>query len=164
MNRYRTFLTSALLASGLGFAAAPALAENQDCGHMGNHKEYSEHRMENMEKHHKKLHAALKLTPEQEGAWKKFTDAKKPMPMAESEKNDDWSKLTAPERADKMLERMKAHEKLMTDHIAALKEFYAVLTPEQKKTFDQTHSGQHDGMRGKMKYRAAESNKAVQKP
>ena len=32
---------------------------------------------------------------------------------------------------------MKTMEARMTEHLAALKEFYAVLTPEQQKIFDE---------------------------
>jgi Spy/CpxP family protein refolding chaperone len=35
-----------------------------------------------------------------------------------------------------MLAGMKAREERMTAHLAAVKEFYAVLTPEQQKVFD----------------------------
>ena len=35
-----------------------------------------------------------------------------------------------------MIDRMKAHEQALTDQLAALKTFYATLTPEQQKTFD----------------------------
>jgi Spy/CpxP family protein refolding chaperone len=46
---------------------------------------------------------------------------------------------------------MKAMEAKMTEHLAALKEFYAVLTPEQQKIFDEEtpHGGMRDHMRGK---------------
>ena len=46
-------------------------------------------------------------------------------------------KLHAPQRLGKGIEHMKAMETTMTEHLAALKEFYAVLTPEQQKTFDE---------------------------
>ena len=52
----------------------------------------------------------------------------------------------------KALEHMRAMEAKMTEHLAALKEFYAVLTPEQQKIFDD-HSmprrWQHEQKRGK---------------
>jgi len=164
MTNYRNLVTSILLVSSLGFVAAPALAEHKDCRHDGNSKDYSEPRMDHMEKHHKKLHAALKLTTEQEGAWTKFTAAEKPMAKSEPGKSEDWSKLTTPERADKMLERMKEHQTHMAEHVQALKEFYAALTPEQQKIFDQFHSRHHDEMKGKMKHRSEGSDKATQKP
>ena len=56
-------------------------------------------------------------------------------------------KLNAPQRLEKGLEHMKAMEAKLTEHLAALKEFYAVLTPEQQKTFDQQMP--HPGERGR---------------
>ena len=145
MTGYRTLATSVLLASALGFAAAPALAGHPNCGAKGEHGDFSEHRAEHMQKHHQKLHAALKLTADQEGAWKKLMDSEPPMGKMESGKSDDWAKLTTPERADKMLERMKEHQAHQVEHVAALKEFYAVLTPEQKKVFDTESVRGHRG-------------------
>jgi Spy/CpxP family protein refolding chaperone len=49
-----------------------------------------------------------------------------------------------------MLEMMKERQVRMGEHVAALKEFYAVLTPEQKATFDKFHSGPRHGMHGKL--------------
>jgi protein CpxP len=48
-----------------------------------------------------------------------------------------------------MLERMKEQQSRMTEHVLALKDFYAVLTPEQKKTFDDFHSSAQSGKRGR---------------
>lgn len=152
MTPYRTFVSSALLAASLGFVAAPAMAAPQDCGPRGAHGELSGHHAKHMEQHHKKLHSLLKLTPEQEVAWKKMVDIEKPM-MAKADpmKSDDWAKLTTPERADRMVERMKAHHARQVEQVAAMKEFYAVLSPEQKKSFDDFHA---TGMRGKSGPRA----------
>ena len=38
---------------------------------------------------------------------------------------------------EKMLERLHEHEDHLTKMLGALKEFYAVLTPKQKKIFDE---------------------------
>jgi Spy/CpxP family protein refolding chaperone len=57
---------------------------------------------------------------------------------------------------------MKEHQAHQTEHVAALKEFYAVLTPDQKKVFDDFHSGPRNGGRGKSKHPAAEPSKAPQ--
>lgn len=149
MIRPRHLLQSLLVASTLGAVAIPAFAD-APCGPMGGAGGYREHRAERMEQHHKKVHDALKLTAEQEVAWKKLVDSEHPMHKPEPGKAEDWAKLTTPERADKMLERMKTHEAAMTSHIAVLKEFYAVLTPEQRKIFDDSHRNtRRDGMRGK---------------
>lgn len=44
--------------------------------------------------------------------------------------------MTAPQRMQTMLDRMKEREGKMANQLAALKTFYNKLTPEQQKTFD----------------------------
>jgi protein CpxP len=149
MTRYRNFVSSILLVSSLGVLAAPVAAAPPDCSRAAMRGDIWEHRVERMAQHHQRLHDALKLTPEQDSAWKKLMDSQHPMARMEPGKADDWAKLTTPERADKMLERMQEHQSRMTQHVAALKDFYAMLTPEQKKTFDDFHSAPRRGMRGK---------------
>lgn len=149
MNRYRTIFSTVLLASSLAGFAAPAVAAPYDCGPRGDRGDFFEHRDQRMALHQKKLLEALKLTPDQEAAWKKFVASEGPAPMSRAAaKSEDWSKLSSPERADRAMEMMKERQARMGEHIVALKEFYAVLTPEQKKTFDEFHvappRGKHD--------------------
>jgi hypothetical protein len=95
-------------------------------------------RMEKMhEQHLATLHDKLKLTAQQETAWKKFA-ANNPM-RGKMDRPDpaEMKKLNAPQRLEKGIEHMRTMETKMTEHLAALKEFYAVLTPEQQKLFDQ---------------------------
>jgi Spy/CpxP family protein refolding chaperone len=164
MTSYRTLVSSILLASSLGFVAAPALASHKGCGPKEANGDMMEHHAKHMEQHHKKLHAALKLTSDQEAAWTKLMDSEHSMAKAEPMKHEDMAALTTPERAEKMLERMKEHQEHQVARVAALKEFYAVLTPEQQKVFDDIHSGPREGMRGKSKHHAAKSATATQKP
>ena len=108
-------------------------------------------RMEKMHAQHlATLHDKLKLTAQQETAWKKFS-AQQPM-MGKANRPDpaEMAKLNAPQRMEKGLEHMRAMETKMTEHLAALKEFYAVLTPEQQKTFDEQmpQFGDRRGQRG----------------
>lgn len=164
MTRYRILASFILLASSLGVVAAPLVADPHNCGSIGSHSENWGQRAGNIEMHQQKLHATLKLTPEQEGAWKKLMDSEPHRAKVAPGKSEDWSKLTTPERADKMLERMKEHQAQQTEHVAALKEFYAVLTPEQKKTFDDFHAAPHAAMRGKPHHRSSSSEIAPTKP
>lgn len=161
MTGYRTLVSSMLLASTLGLGAVSLAYANPECGPMG---QMGKRRAERMQQHHQQLHDALKLTPEQEGAWKKLMASEHPMEPAEASKPEDWAKLTTPERAERMLERMKAHQAQMTEHVAALKDFYAVLTPEQQKTFDDFHAGPRGGMRGKQNPRASGAQTTPSKP
>ncbi|MGS0743125.1 Spy/CpxP family protein refolding chaperone [Glaciimonas sp. GG7] len=106
---------------------------------------------EKMAKRQAKLHDALKITPAQEGAWKTYISQMQPkssdMPMQRPSK-EEWAKQTAPQRMDHRIERMKKMEAMMTERAAALKQFYAVLTPQQQKVLDQKFSHEHRGHRG----------------
>lgn len=150
MNDYRRLAQSVLLATGLGvFLPGSAFAE-PDCGPMGGREAHHEQHGKMMEQHHKQLHDALKLTPEQETGWKKLIESEQPRPSSVGAgKREDWSKLSAPERAEKTLELYKARQEHMTEYVAALKGFYSTLSPEQKKIFEDMHASQRGSMRGK---------------
>lgn len=146
MSISRKLVHSFLLATGVAaLAVGPAMAD-PGCGHLGGH---TERHARMQEQHHQQLHDALKLTAEQEPAWKKLMDAEKPRAAAQGGKPEDWAKLKAPERAEKMLELSKARQEQMTEHVVALKAFYAVLTPEQQKAFEDFHAGHRRVMEGK---------------
>lgn len=151
MKNHRNLIAALFMGVGMGVIAANAAAQSVDCGPrgpMGNWEKYHEQRGERMQQHQKQLHDALKLTPDQEGAWKKFAESVQAPPRPERGDPADWAKLTAPERAEKMLEFSKQRQERMTEHVAALKTFYGVLTPEQKKTFDEFHVGPRGGRHG----------------
>jgi Spy/CpxP family protein refolding chaperone len=146
MNSYRKLAQSLLLVAGLGAVAAGPVMADPGCGPMGSHQERHAHMKE---QHHKQLHDALKLTPEQEPAWAKLMESEQARPALSGGQPEDWAKLKAPERAEKMLELMKGRQAQMTEHVAALKTFYATLTPAQQATFDEHHAAPRRGMRGK---------------
>ena len=84
------------------------------------------------------LHERLKLNPQQEKSWLMFS---------EQVKNEDHHKecdrqkidsLSTPERLDLMMSHMKKRQERMESHIKAVKTFYAQLTAEQKKSFDES--------------------------
>ena len=52
-----------------------------------------------------------------------------------------WAGLSAPARMEKMIAMAKQHTAAMESHLAALNTFYAVLTPAQKKVFDENTRG-----------------------
>lgn len=96
---------------------------------------------EYMQKHQQKLHDALKLTGDQESAWKNFTQQAKPGEQRakfDREKFDreEFAKLTTPERLDHLLARSKERQSGFESHVQAVKTFYNVLSPEQRKIFD----------------------------
>ncbi len=117
-----------------------------------------------MQQHQKRLHDALKLTPQQEAAWTKYQESH---PVAQRGQRPDpaeFDKLTSPERADRMLELQKQRQDAMGKHVVALKDFYAQLNPEQKKTFDeQMQRGGRHGQRGGQRPGQPENRPAPQK-
>lgn len=112
-------------------------------------------RMERMEKmraeHQARLKAELKLTPAQETAWLAYVARTGPQAgTATPAAAEDWSKLTTPQRLDKMQALHTEHQAEMAKRAEATKGFYAALTPEQQKVFDAQGAGhaQRTGMRG----------------
>ena len=131
-----------MILAGLAIAALSASVYargGEDCDYMehGPMMGMNSGRMEKMhEKHLATLHDKLKLSAQQETAWKKFAASE---PMRGNLNRPDpaeMEKLNAPQRLEKGIEHMRTMETKLTEHLKALKEFYAVLTPEQQKTFD----------------------------
>lgn len=112
------------------------------------HAKMAEKMKAGMAKHLADLHDKLKLSAAQEPAWKTFTDAITPGAMPAHPDRAAMEKMTAPERMEKMLALSKERQVKMESRLAALKTFYAVLTPEQKKIVDASHRSMHGGMRG----------------
>lgn len=112
-------------------------------------------RLERMQKriaeHQAKLKAELKLSANQEAAWNAFVARTAPEPRGPmAGAREDWSKLTTPQRLDKMQALRAERDAQMAKRIDATKSFYAALTPEQQKVFDaQSHGGfRHAGLKG----------------
>ena len=145
-----------MLLAGMAIAALSATVYargGDDCSY-GEHGGMMGRDPARMEKMHEQrlatLHDKLKLTAQQEPAWKKYA-AQKPMFDKTSHPDpEEMAKLNSPQRLEKALERMRAMEGKLTDHLAALKEFYAGLTPEQQKIFDDSmpRFGDRHGPRG----------------
>ncbi|NEX59697.1 Spy/CpxP family protein refolding chaperone [Noviherbaspirillum galbum] len=129
--------------AALSFGAAPLAALAQDASGASGTGNAASARADHMEKMRQRmeqraadLHAKLNLSPGQEAAWNTWISRMRPAAPAQRPAQADMSQLTAPERMERMLARMKEHEGMMSDRLAATKDFYATLTPEQKKTFD----------------------------
>lgn len=124
-------------------------------GHMG--KMNSEKMKARMAKHQAELKAALKITATQEAAWTTFTAAMTPPAdnMAKRPTREEMAKLTTPERIDKMkalrAEHHTAMNAAMDKRADATKAFYAALTPEQQKVFDE--KAMRSGKGGKQGHR-----------
>lgn len=135
----------------------PALTQEQRAAKMAEHRA---RRAEHMAKRQAALHDALKLSPAQEPAWASFVAAHKPADHMQRPDRAQWASLPAPQRMEKMIELQKQRTARMEQRLAALNAFYATLSPEQKKVFDQQalrghgmrgHHGMHGGQRGHVK-------------
>lgn len=142
-------------AGGVAIAQAGGMMGHDGMGHGDSAKIAQMHA-----KHLSSLKAKLKITATQEAAWTSFADSMKPAGgmMGKHPDPAEMDKMSTPERIDKMRalhkERMSAMEAAMDKRGDATKTFYASLSPEQKKVFDDEFSkmgrrGEH-GKRGHM--------------
>lgn len=134
MNTIRKTLVIACATLGL----LGSVYANEEHGH-GGHGFGTPPTLEQVQAHFAerlaKLHTKLNLQASQEAAWTTFSAAITPTSLPTPPAHAD--NLTAPDRAQKMLDALKQHEAVATAHVAALKTFYAALSPEQQKTFDE---------------------------
>jgi Spy/CpxP family protein refolding chaperone len=167
MNNLRKTLLTGLAALSLGGAMLGAQAQNQAPDahpkaqpgkeeRQARHAEFAAKREQMRAERLAKLHDELKITPAQENAWNAFVASMKHPQRANGQRGDRdaWAGLSAPQRAQKMLERQKARTAAMEQRVAALNTFYSVLSADQKKVFDekaarmQSRFGGHGGMHG----------------
>jgi Spy/CpxP family protein refolding chaperone len=95
----------------------------------------------------------LKITAEQEGAWNAYAavvtrhaDARNNMRDKMQAQHAD-PKASLPDRSAMQETMLQFRQEMQTQRTAALKDLYAVLTPEQKTLADQNLNGMR-GMRG----------------
>jgi Spy/CpxP family protein refolding chaperone len=146
MKTSTKFLLAGLTAAALGAATLPAFAMPPGCNGMGGGMmsqggpwDGTNTRFaEQAEKRQAALHKKLNLSAEQETAWKAYTEKMQAISQSVSGRPEpgEMRLLSTPERLEKMQSMMKEHEKYMEGRIAAIKAFYDVLTPEQRKVFD----------------------------
>ena len=166
-STFKTRLTPLLLAGLMATAGFSALAQTTPStpadsapkaqrgmgGGMGHGQRDPAAMRQMMEKRQADLKASLKIEPAQEGAWTAYTAAHKP-PADRAQRGEalraDMGKLSTPERIDKMKALRATRDAEMDKRAQATKDFYAVLTPEQKKTFDARGrmGGRNPGERG----------------
>jgi periplasmic protein CpxP/Spy len=100
---------------------------------------------EHMEQMHERrkteLHERLKLNAEQEKAWKTFVAKEDGLRSKDRPDPRELAGLHAPQRMEKMLDRMRDREQHLSGMLVALNDFYSVLTPKQQKTFDESLPG-----------------------
>ncbi len=148
MSNIRKLIIVGLAGASLGLGA---IAVNASAGHRchegGFNKEKSAERMQQRQA---RLHDQLKLGAEQEPAWKAFTEKMKPA-GGDRPKHAELAGLKAPERMERMAAMMQQREGRMAERVAAVKEFYAVLTPAQQQVFDANFMTRHRGGKGHAK-------------
>jgi periplasmic protein CpxP/Spy len=86
-----------------------------------------------------RLHDGLNLRPDQDATWQDYvrSTAVNPQEMAQRrDASQRMASLTAPQRADLSVQMMRADLASLERRAAALKQFYATLTPDQQATFD----------------------------
>lgn len=120
----------------------PAIADKtkekaRDKSNQGHPRHMDPAKMAEMhEKRMNALHDKLKLKPEQEAAWQSYVQKTKPQAPPERPDHGSMANMKAPERMEKMLQMMRQRQTHMEAHLAALKEFYAQLTPDQQAVLD----------------------------
>jgi len=123
-----------------------------------------------IDKRNANLKNQLKITADQQAAWRAYTDAMKPGAAMQNHQRPDpaeMAKLSTPERLDKMqtlrAQHMAEMSAAMDKRAQATKALYAVLTPEQQKLFDAAMMhGQHQAMDGQRGHKSGHGPMANQ--
>ncbi len=149
-----TFKLSGLAALSFCILAASALAQTPPPPPSPPVHEMRGERMHEMMQKHREammqdLRTVLHIRPDQEPAFSAFEASMTPPPREERMKRDRaaMETMTTPQKLDMMQARMAEHMARMQKHIAAVKTFYAALSPEQQHVFDALHR-MHGGMGG----------------
>ena len=141
MNTLRKGLVIAVATFGLGtFAAAAPSQVAQAPVTSSASGQHGEKFAERMAKRQAKLHDKLALTPAQEGAWQSFTARIQATVPTRSDARPAKT-LTAPERAERKAAFLQVAQQQAASRVQPIKEFYAVLSPEQQKIFDSQFQG-----------------------
>jgi Spy/CpxP family protein refolding chaperone len=141
MNTLRKGLVIAIATFGLGTIAAAAPSQVAQAPVTSSASgQHGEKFAERMAKRQAKLHDKLALTPAQEGAWQAFTARIQATVPTRSDARPAKT-LTAPERAERKAAFLLVAQQQAASRVQPIKEFYAVLSPEQQKIFDSQFQG-----------------------
>jgi Spy/CpxP family protein refolding chaperone len=147
-KRFLIGLTVLGLSAGLGSTALAQQAHDP-----ARHQAHAAKMHEKMAQHHAMLHEKLKLSAAQEPAWTAFgasmSSGAKPGERPARIDRAALQQMSAPERMEARIAMSKERISRQETHLTALKTFYATLTPEQQKVFDDNmRGGEHRGKRG----------------
>jgi protein CpxP len=139
MNTLRKGLVIAIATLGLGTIAVaapgPATQAPGTTSQSATSGQHGEKFAERMAKRQAALHDKLALTPGQEAAWQVFTAKMQATAPTRSDARPA-APLTAPERAERKATFLQVAQQQAASRVQPIKEFYAVLSPEQQKIFD----------------------------
>lgn len=125
------------------WAQGPSVVET---GQAQKREQMQKRMQDRMEKRRALMHDQLKITADQEPAWKAFMESV-PHPMMDRKEarpdRKQMEAMSAPAMMEHRLEQAKQHLGMMQKRLEAVKSFYAILTPEQQRTFDQLHKRMH---------------------
>jgi protein CpxP len=117
-------------------APRPAMARDaQGRGDPAKMQERMGRMQERMARRMAEFKQKLQLSPAQEGAWTSYVAALKPGNFRRTDRAE-FARLTTPERIDRMRQRHSERMAEMDRRGEATKAFYAGLSPQQKKVFD----------------------------
>ncbi len=146
MNTLHKGLVIAVASLGLGTVAIAASGQSAPSHggacHWGGFGQQGAKSAERMAKRQAAMHDKLQLTAAQEPAWQSFT-AKMQATVPAQPAARPTAPLTAPERADRMAAFLQTAQQQAAIRAQSIKDFYAVLSPEQQKTFDSQLQGHH---------------------
>lgn len=134
-------LSAAVCVSSAGFAQAPPPG-----GMMGQsdaqHDRWADHMREEADAKARALHDILNVRPDQEAAFQAMV-ASMPGPGGRPDmgpdmrhEHEEMASMTTPQRLDRMLAKMAEHQAEFQRHADAVRAFYAVLGPDQRRAFD----------------------------
>ena len=140
----RALLVTLLASATLVTQAQPAPPPGSMPMHPGMPQQMQEHMHERMHEHMQRrlesFRRILQITPAQDGAFNAWAAAMMPSPQAMQQRralHEEMSKLTTPERIDRMRQLRTERNAAMDKRLDATKTFYAQLTPPQQKAFDE---------------------------
>lgn len=154
MNTIRKNIVIALAVLGMGSTALAVQAQTAPPEGRHANAKTQEQRAAKMSEHWAKrqarLHDMLQLTGGQESAWAAYQAAIRPSGDMARQMGDRaaWKSMSAPQRLEKQIAMTEQHLVKMKSTIGALNTFYSVLTPTQKKVFDEHAMERGHGHRG----------------
>lgn len=157
MNTFSKFMIGLISASSLALGAGVAQAHGDGpdgCpmgGPGGKGKMMSPERMAaHLDQHLAQMKKELKITEQQEPLWQAYAEQKKQgladMAKAMQAHKDDSTKLSAPERMERMSAMMKTHLDQQQATLESFKRLYGAFSDEQKAAADKLFARPPMGM------------------